>query len=673
MLTARAAVFPAVPRRKVRWKALAVGLLMGGFCLQAALAPSAAGAQDADSVDLEGSWNFEISRGGTKSRLGVVSINQEGREIQASWSELSTDMAETFGYAPGDTAFEGEVREGTLAGRIRLHYPVENREPCPDSWQTWDRLEIALPIQPQRLQGRFRNSAISQRDCTVEKRGWLFFTLARLKAPSEADGAAQSAASAILAEAAFDADNDGWLEVDGTENPAPAPFIQTGGNPGGYIGATPLRSFDTAWDAPIQFLGDRGSARGGELLLDAKLDRDAAEHRLRIVLEGEKDSIEQTRTLKAESDWQTISLRLTADGSWILSESGQPAGEADIGGVLSSLNRLRIAGTGIEGLDNIVLSAVPIDPGESTPSPTPARVRIGLLDRSAVAGKAMNLDIGLVNDVNQRVPADKDYSVDLSAEGAEVRPARVAIPRGSAGAGARVYGETPGAIAIRGTAPDSGLESGSATGFICAQGEIARINFGATAQEVPVGESIHVTLDLVNETGTLVTDDGRRKRLNVVIEGVGRVTQPAPGWIDQGRCTTELELVSDRPGESPVSVSLGRIGPEQRSFRFFLELTPLVFLAVAVGGLLGGFARAVSIWKRARNWKALRWAMELSAAIISGLAVFLVYHFGVIATLPQLSGGLGLAVLLSLVGGYLGPTAIDRIAERMLPAGKGKA
>ena len=68
----------------------------------------------------------------------------------------------------------------------------------------------------------------------------------------------------------------------------------------------------------------------------------------------------------------------------------------------------------------------------------------------------------------------------------------------------------------------------------------------------------------------------------------------------------------------------------------------------------------------------MRWTVTLVAAVISGLAVFLVYHFGVIKSLPQLSGGLGLVVLLSLVGGFLGPTAIERIADRVIPPTKGK-
>jgi hypothetical protein len=633
-------------------------------------------AQSSDAIDLAGEWTFEILRGDATSRLGVVTIVQDGAQVAASWKALSDDMLQTFGYTQGDTAFEGEVRDNSLTGRLRLHYPVENRETCPDSWQTWERLEVALPVAPLRLQGRFRNSAISERDCSIEQRGWLFFTLTRLSPETGDEPSRGPLRAGVLAEGSFDAGSEGWLEdTGGSVEATPAPHIPQGGNPGGYLGFTSAAADGAVWEAPVQFLGDLKAAVGGELLLDILPGKASEPGHFDVVLEGSGESISRRVVLATSADWQTHSLRLAADADWQAASSGKPASEADLRRLLGFLERLRIETSGISGLDNVVLSSEvsPKAPVEEVTDTTPARVSIDLLDRSAVAGKAMNLNVGLVNDANQRVPADKEISVDLSAEGAEVRPSRVSIPQGSSGAGARLYGETPGSVEVRGTAAVAELQSGAATGFICAQGRIARINFGASAQEAAIGESIHITLDLVNDTGTLVTDDGQRKRLNVVIEGVGRSLQGDLGWIDQGRCTTEAELLSDRPGESPVSVSLGTIGPEQRTFRFYLDLDATVLLAVILGGICGAFARAASVWKRAQRWKVKRWCVELCAATISGLAVFLVYHFGLLKTLPQLSGGLGLVFLLSLVGGYLGPTALDRIADRILPAGKSKA
>ena len=112
-------------------------------------------------------------------------------------------MLQTFGYTQGDAAFEGEVRDTSLTGRLRLHYPVENRDTCPDSWQTWERLEVALPVPPLRLQGRFRNSAISERDCSIEQRGWLFFTLTRMSPEANDELARAPLRAGVLAEGSF--------------------------------------------------------------------------------------------------------------------------------------------------------------------------------------------------------------------------------------------------------------------------------------------------------------------------------------------------------------------------------------------------------------------------------------------------------------------------------------
>jgi hypothetical protein len=622
-------------------------------------------------VDLSGDWVFDLSRGGDRTdRLGTIDVGQDGDGLRATWVKLSDSMRDDFGFTPGDVAFEGEIRERTLAGRMRLHYPVENRDACPDRWQTWERLEIAVPPDPTRLQGRFRNSAISARDCSTEDRGWLFFTLTRV---SERGINVAAATGGILAESAFDSDDEGWTLVSPQgAGAAPAPYRDNGGNPGGYI-AGPTDGTEAVWEAPIQFLGDRGAAQGGELLFDLRGSDGAPANQVRVVLEAADEEIVRELAAETVGPWETFSVRLTADDAWRVASTGDPADPDDLRQALSSLRRLRIAATAATGLDNVVLSGagaakeIAAERGEDKP----ARVSVDLIDRSAVVGKAMNLDVSLVNAANERVVADKDYRVDLTAEGAAIRPDRVDIPPGAAGATARVYGEAPGAIAIHGTATEAELAAGTATGFVCATGPIARIAFGADAQEAPLGESIHATLDLVSETGTLVSDDGRRKRLNVAIEGVGRSATPNAGWIEEGRCATEFDLISDRPGESPVAVSLGAIGPEARTFRFYLPLDAMALLAVALGGLLGGFARAASVWSKSRSWSLARWAVDLVAAVISGLAVFLVYRFGVIEALPRLSGGIGLVVLLALVGGYLGPTALDRIADRILPPAKG--
>jgi len=47
--------------------------------------------------------------------------------------------------------------------------------------------------------------------------------------------------------------------------------------------------------------------------------------------------------------------------------------------------------------------------------------------------------------------------------------------------------------------------------------------------------------------------------------------------------------------------------------------------------------------------------------------VFLAYYYGLLQVDPRLTGGIGLGFLLGLIGGYLGPVAIDRIGALAVP------
>lgn len=621
-------------------------------------------------VDVAGDWSFLLKRSREEpTMLGMVTIEQKGARIEGRWSELTDKMRQRYGFSIGNTALEGRIKARTLRGRMRLHYPVENRERCPAEWQTWEKLEVALPLHMSRLQGRFRDSAISPSNCSTERRGWLFFVMLKQGVEGGGDGASSLSRPGILGESSFDNEADGWtlVRADGAEL-GDATFVARGGNPGGYLRG-PRRAGDghLYWAAPVEFLGERLDGRDAELLFDLKTGSEAA--RSEVWIAGDKLELVHALEPQQPQRWVTHSVRLAPNAGWRNPTTGGSGSETDVDRVLSLLGAVRIRASQAGGLDNVVLSSAQLTgPSENERlGRRPARVEIRPAEQSGVVGKAINTQVLLVDEQDRPATADRPYAINVEAEGAAVRPNRLVIPKGAKQATARIYSERPGEVPVRATTEDATLKGAQTTVYGCDLGEIAGLVFNAEREEAPAGRPIGASLHLVSKTGTLVTDDARAKRVNVQIGGVGRSGTSALGWVEEGRCTTAFALVSDRPGESSVTVALGTGGSQTRTFRFYMPLTAVVFGTIAMGSLLGSFVSAATVWNRSRRWKPGRWAVTLASGVVAGLAVFLVYYYSVLPNLPQLSGGLGLVLLLGLLGGYLGPTAIERIADRVIP------
>jgi len=170
-----------------------------------------------------------------------------------------------------------------------------------------------------------------------------------------------------LASSDFDASVAGWDAINGARD---VTWTSSGGDPGGYLSAGDLRG-DTLWFfvAPADYLGDVSSAYGGTLTYRLKSDGTSAPLLTAyadVQLLGTNGvRLAYTGGIAPSSNWSQYDVVLVADGSWRLgSLSGAAATAADLQGVLSGLQELRIRGDYLQAaettsLDSVVLSAVP--------------------------------------------------------------------------------------------------------------------------------------------------------------------------------------------------------------------------------------------------------------------------------------------------------------------------
>jgi hypothetical protein len=659
-------------RNRQRRSFLAAGRVV--CAVAAAITLPSAPARAQSDIDLSGTWSYAlVTADGGREILGTIDIAEDGGSFTGDWSELSRSMQDEFGFQIGERVLEATAEGAILSGRLRLNYGVSNREACPDQWRTWGDIQIALPKTRGRLDGRFRSSAISPQDCTSKDEGWRYFELTPEVTEGPTGDPTPPEETGVLAESSFDGGADDWtISVEDGTTGVPALQRTAGGNPGGYIEAENGDVASLRWEAPVSFLGDKSAVLGGVLLFDVRPGA-ASTMASDVRLEGGGSVLSLLFLPRPGDIWTTISLRIDAEAGWRNAATGADASETELRQVLSLLESLSIAAPPGSGLDNVVLSAGSTDSASAEASPAepadaePRRIALSLDEVSGAPGQALNLRVSLSNAQNEPVAADRLYRIEINADGAEVRPANVEIPAGGRASAARVYGARPGSVFIGAASAEGELETARAVAVTCAASPVTRIVLNALREEAIVGTPISAVLSLQNDEGVEVSGAPGNKRIRVQVEGVGRFASPGRDLIEDGRCATELKIAADRAGTSPVTVSLAALQPESRTFRFVLPWTHLGG-ALVFAALLGGGARCGQMWKKSQRWKLIRWAVTLAVGVVAGIAVYLFYALGLAEAIPLLPLGYAPALLLGIVGGYLGPAALERIAARVLPA-----
>lgn len=196
-------------------------------------------------------------------------------------------------------------------------------------------------------------------------------------------GTLSLAANAVtIASSSFSDGTEGWLAINGS---APATFVASGGDPGGYIYGRDVGA-GVVWmfSAPSSFLGDLSSALGGTLSFSLATFSNGSPQSASL---PDVKFIGPTTSLVAKISstpgpvWTRYSVTITP-GDWRLENmQGAVATQADFVSVLSQVSALRIRGdfttsTEVTWLDSVVLAS---------PVPEPQGWLLGLAGLGAIA------------------------------------------------------------------------------------------------------------------------------------------------------------------------------------------------------------------------------------------------------------------------------------------------
>jgi hypothetical protein len=213
------------------------------------------------------------------------------------------------------------------------------------------------------------------------------------------------------------------------------------------------------------------------------------------------------------------------------------------------------------------------------------------------------------------------------------------------------------------------LRPASRSVYICGSGDIGAIEFsaGETRGFADGRTPLGFTLKLTDGRGHPTTDS-RSNTISLKNSGVGALDRNSIELPDD-QCISERTIESAEPGSAVV---LASHGPQSSSgeFIFRLPLTVLLFVLVVAGGVAGGLVRSASDYPQRRRWKTRRIVIDGVAGTLAGVGLFLAYYYGLSPIAPRLTGGTGLGFLMGLIGGYLGPVAMDRVAAMAVPAVK---
>ena len=168
-----------------------------------------------------------------------------------------------------------------------------------------------------------------------------------------------------VAESTFDSNNEGWTTFGDATSSSPT-FFSTGGNPGGRVCATDASSGATWYfQVPAKFLGNVSSAYNGTLTFD--LTQSATDSQYDdedVVLIGGGLTLAFSTLNNPGTNWTSYSVPLNEAG-WRNTANNQPATQAQMLQVLSSLTALRIRGEYRSGADTGCLDNVALNNGAS--------------------------------------------------------------------------------------------------------------------------------------------------------------------------------------------------------------------------------------------------------------------------------------------------------------------
>jgi hypothetical protein len=315
-------------------------------------------------------------------------------------------------------------------------------------------------------------------------------------------------------------------------------------------------------------------------------------------------------------------------------------------------------------------------PGEFAPA-RPERVAIRILKQSTEIGRWVPVEVMLASADGVPVIPQRDTEVRLSAAGGRPVPEVVKLTRAAPWAPAGVVLDSAG---VEISAAAQGLDAARASADGCRAGEIDRIGVIVPAARAPADgrHSLGLKITFLDKENRLVTN-GFPKPIGWRLEGVGMLRslpdakgRPQDTAVASDECVSRNEVISREAGTAVVTATF-RGTTETATLHFIAPLSAGLILFVVFGAVCGGAVSALQNYKAAARWGARRWTAWLLSGAAGGLCLYLAYYYGVLKALPSFPSGAGFGYLAGLVGGFLGSSALARVADVVLPARRSAA
>jgi hypothetical protein len=295
----------------------------------------------------------------------------------------------------------------------------------------------------------------------------------------------------------------------------------------------------------------------------------------------------------------------------------------------------------------------------------PDHIAVQLIQPSASIGKWAPLEIHLEDRSGNLAAPEKPVLVELSASGGAPLPALARITADVPRVPAGILVTSPkGAIDAR----SPGLRAAGAVAIGCEQGEARRLKMSVTRTRALADgrDTVPVAITLVDLNDTPVSD-GKPREIGFDVGGVARLAVQSGEsaiktvTVAAGQCAEARLIVADEAGEGSVSANfLERT--QTRKLVFKPRFSALAMLLALSGGLIGGFVAAGRHYASVSRWKWRRWLYWFVGSLAGAAVVYLAYFYGLLQATSGFPSGAGFALLAGLLGGFLGASALEKLA-----------
>ena len=287
---------------------------------------------------------------------------------------------------------------------------------------------------------------------------------------------------------------------------------------------------------------------------------------------------------------------------------------------------------------------------------------------SVGVGHWIPLYVYLADSSGKITAPDKDVVVQMVVQGGTPIPPMVKLTREVPKVPAGIANVTRQATI---TASAGGFNDAVAMGTVCAESPANELHLTISSPRDTARadglDAIPIIFTLVNGNDTPASAlDNHPKQFGFQVGGVGRLTPELDSraffLIPGQECSAERKIIAYTAGESVVSTEFHE-RKLTKALTFWPILTVSSIFLVVLGGGIGGFVSAGKNYAAAIKWKWKRWFYWMSSACISAVTLYLGYFYGLVKQSVHVPSDGGFAMLIGLLGGYLGSYAFDLLVN----------